>query len=76
MGNPNDVIEKMVDKAIERVSEKGSGATQKEITLATYGMLSRQIKSRMDCIAKPLKWMAGIVATAVAWYVVSGVFGL
>lgn len=73
----NGIFDRMVDKATEEVAEKGwRKATQKEITLAAFGMLSRQIKSRTEGITKPFWWMASIVGAGVVWYIISSFLGL
>ena len=72
----NDVFQKIVDKATERVAKKGwEGATQKEITLACFGLLSRQIKSEMNSFKRPCRWLAGVLSAGVFTYIIFNFFG-
>jgi len=78
MSDPvNGLFERMVEDATEKVAKKGwEKATQKEITLAAFGMINRQIKSKMTGVTRPFWWMASIIAAGVLWYIISGALGL
>jgi len=74
--NSNGLFDKMVEEATEKVAKKGwENATQKEITLAAFGMLSRQIKCRMQGLTKPFWTAAGIFGAGVAAYIITSILG-
>ncbi len=72
MGSPSDgIFEEMVDEATKNVVKKGwEKASQKEITLLAFGMLSRQIKNQMNCLRKPFIWTIGVLTAGVLSYII------
>lgn len=73
MGSSADgIFDKMVDEATESVARKGwKNATQKELTLAAFGMLSRQVKCQMASLRKPFLWATGVITAGVLSYIIS-----
>ncbi len=66
------ILEKMVSEATDEVANKGwKEASQNAVTLAAFGMLSRQIKSRIQGITKPFWWIASVFTAGVLSYVIS-----
>ncbi len=72
MSSPADgIFDKMVTEATENVARKGwKNATQKELTLAAFGMLNRQIKCYMDSFRKPFYWATGVITAGVLSYII------
>ncbi|GAJ18154.1 unnamed protein product [marine sediment metagenome] len=69
-------FEKIVDEATGNVANKGwKNATQKEITLAAFGMLSRLIKNHMSDLKKPLYWAAGAIVAGNISYIITTFMG-
>lgn len=76
MTSSNSIFEKMVEEATERVAQKGwQKATQKEITLAAFGMLSRMLKNDMSSLKKPFWWAAGVITAGVLTYIIGNFLG-
>lgn len=62
----NGTFEKIVEAATERVAEKGfERATQKDITLACFGMLNRQIKHEANSFKKPCRWLVSVLGAGI-----------
>ncbi len=74
--NHDGIFQKMVEDATEKVAAKGcERATQKEITLACFGMLSRMIKQEANSFKRPCRWLAGVLSAGVATSIIVNFIG-
>lgn len=59
LGNSgNEILKHMTDAAIDEVAEKGSGASDRAVLLACYGLTVRNMSEKLDKLRWPL-WFAG-----------------
>lgn len=73
----NDVFDKMVNEAMEDVANRGwKNASPNAVTLASYGMLKQLMNDELHSIVRPIYWLAGIFGAALAWQIISSVFGI
>jgi len=77
----NGIFEEMVDQAMERVANDSRRATAKDISLVTYGMVTRNfsekidhmsiaITDKIDALRKPLYYVAAAIGVAGIAYLV------
>ena len=81
MADKNGIFEEMVDQAMERVANDSKKATAKDISLVTYGMVTRNfsekidhmsiaITDKIDALRKPLYYVAAAIGVAGIAYLV------
>ena len=76
MKSTNGMFDKIVDEATEKVAQQGwRNATQKEITLASFGMLSRLIRTEIGTLKKPFWAAAGVIGAGVCAYIITSFLG-
>lgn len=76
MNSSDGIVQKMVEEAMERVAQKGwERATQKELTLACFGMMSRMVKHEMSSFRRPFLWLASISGAGVFTYAIVNILG-
>ena len=61
MSQPSDYIVRcLVNDAIEAVAQKGATAPDREVLLACYGLMTKDILRALESLRWPL-WFAGIM---------------